>query len=143
MYVDPEARAETAPMPLPTASPPLVIIAEDQAEMRRLMILELEAERYTVDPVASGTALWRRCIDGPPADLIVTDVRMPGVDGIEVLRRLRRRGIDTPALVVTAFGDRRLHAEARALGARVLDKPFDFDDLLALIATLLDPWEAS
>lgn len=144
MYLDSDARHEISPMTSirPPGPSPRILLAEDQPEMRRLIALELEAEDYAVDAVSSGTALWSRCRDGAPADLIITDVRMPGLDGIEVLRRLRRQRIDTPVLVITAFGDRRLHAEARALGARVLDKPFDLDDLLDVIVALLNPLEA-
>ena len=110
--------------------------------MRRLVALELEAEAYAVEALDSGSALWARCLDGPPVDLIVTDVRMPGLDGLEVLRRLRQRDIDIPVLMVTAFGDRHLHREATALGARVLDKPFDFDHLIAQVADMLGEWGA-
>lgn len=119
-----------------------VLLAEDRPELRQLIALELRAAGHLVEAVDDGDALWARCRDGPAVDLIVTDVRMPGLHGIEVLRRLRRHGIDTPVLVVTAFGDRQLHAEAGALNARVLDKPFDFDDLIDLTADLLGRGEA-
>ena len=74
-----------------------------------------------------------------PFDLLITDIRMPGWNGLEALDHLRRAGMELPVIVMTAFGDARLHAMARSLGAAlVLDKPFDLDDLRAAVARLLD-----
>ena len=67
-------------------------------------------------------------------DLIVSDVRMPWVNGIEVLRSVGQY-IGYPRMIlITAFGDDEVHQEARRLGAAaVLDKPFDIEELLAVI----------
>ena len=67
-------------------------------------------------------------------DLVITDVRMPGPSGVEMLEWLRGVVWSIPVIVITAFGDPVLHAEARRLGAlAVLDKPFDVNELLALV----------
>lgn len=132
--MNPRSKADEAAKPLTR-----VLVAEDMPEMRRLMELELVAEGYVVDVVSDGIDLWRHCMDEALAetDLVVTDVRMPGLDGIEVLRRIRAQGINTPVLVVTAFGDHQLHREARNLGAEVLNKPFDFDTLLDRVEQMI------
>jgi DNA-binding NtrC family response regulator len=75
--------------------------------------------------------------DGRPLDLIITDVRMHGVTGLEILAGLRENDWSTPVILMTAFGDAELHAEAMRLGAlAVLDKPFELDAL----RTLVRPW---
>ena len=70
-------------------------------------------------------------------DAIVSDVRMPGHSGLEMLAALRRAGWTTPVVLITAFGDRWVHDQARQLGAAaVLDKPFDIDALRAVLLSL-------
>lgn len=63
-------------------------------------------------------------------DVIITDVRMPGFSGMDVLRAVRDLPQAPPVIVMTAFGNKETHREADRLGAdAVLDKPFDLDDL--------------
>jgi len=62
-------------------------------------------------------------------DLIVSDVRMPGWSGLDLLRFLRHRRSAIPVVLITAFGDRDTHERAARLGAAVLDKPFALADL--------------
>ena len=59
-----------------------------------------------------------------PVDLIVSDVRMPFCSGLDVLEEVHRSRCRTPVLLMTAFGDRGLSNRVRALGGRLLDKPF-------------------
>lgn len=118
-----------------------VLVAEDDPEMRAMLVAALAADGFEVDAVASGTELrdrlapWlERSPDPPRCDAIVTDVMMPGMTGLEILAGLagvRRRPV---VVVITAFGDRRTHDRAAALGALcVLDKPFDIDDLRTIL----------
>ena len=73
-----------------------------------------------------------------PADVIVSDERMPGVLGSEVLAGLREAQWPTPFILITGFGDEKTHQEAFRLGASaVFDKPFDLDDLRQTIADVL------
>lgn len=118
---------------------PLVLVAEDDDDMRRLLVRALRNEGFRVRGVRNGVELLNRIgalmLEGrleAEVDLIVSDVRMPGITGIKVLAGLRRAGARVPLILITAFGDERLHAEARSLGAPVLDKPFDLDELVAL-----------
>ncbi len=69
---------------------------------------------------------------------IVTDIRMPGLSGIDLIRELRRRGMDTPVIVITGHGDVPLAVEAMKLGAfDFLEKPFDDDALVASVKAAL------
>ena len=118
-------------------APKRVLVAEDDAALRELVARELRKLGHVVDETDSGFALLGRLgdaeLDGERFDLLVTDVRMPGVTGMSVLRGLRVSEAPhlagLPTLVMTAFADNDVHVEARRLGAIVLDKPFEMDDL--------------
>lgn len=129
--------------PTGAVMPRRILVAEDDHEMRRLLVTQLRLEGLDVYEASDGRALWRhmqRASDGQAIepDVIVTDVRMPGMSGIEALRRIRTVAPDIPVVVVTGFGSDHTHTEARSLGAAVLDKPFDVDDLLGLIDRIID-----
>lgn len=116
-----------------------VIVAEDHPAMRSLIAKSLRRVGFDVVEVSDGAVLWRELQDSlkdddnpRDADLIITDVRMPECSGIEVLSLIRQANRGLPVIVMTAFGDHALHAEANRLGAaRVFDKPFDIRDLVA------------
>ncbi len=126
----------------PSAAPrPTVLVAEDDPEMRRLLATVLPRWGFDVTLANDGdelTRLVRGFLDGGRAPaLIISDVRMPGPSGLAVLEYLRRNDWTTPFLVITAFGDAHLHAEAVRLGAaRVLDKPFDLNHLRTTVLEL-------
>ena len=132
MQVDEVARDES-PKVQPDARPPLLVLAEDDDDLRSALGDLLAVDGFEVASVRDGTRLvdlMARCAEGRRMpEVIVTDHRMPGISGIEVLERLRRRGIKVPVIVITAFGEE-VGDIARALGANaVFEKPFDPDDL--------------
>jgi DNA-binding response OmpR family regulator len=114
--------------------------------MRALLRRALKRRGYDVVDAPDGPELIRSIVEGlmeketQVPDLIVTDVRMPGFSGLEVLARLRREGWTTPVILITAFGDTQLHEEAARLGAAcVLDKPFAMEDLCSAVEALVPP----
>lgn len=119
-------------------SPVRILLAEDDPDLRVLLALALEADGFEVVQVDDGARLVHQIgsaflkADGPSTfDLIISDVRMPKLGGLDVLRALTRLEVFTPLILITAFGDESLHTEATRLGAvAVLDKPFDIDELL-------------
>ncbi|WP_224369125.1 response regulator [Hyalangium versicolor] len=133
--------------PEPRLEEPLrILLAEDQPQMRSLLRGALRRDGYEVIEAEDGPSLLRALVSGLLAeqsrapDLIITDVRMPGFTGLEVLARLRSEEWNTPVILITAFGDEALHAEAARLGAnRVLDKPFELEDLRGAVRELLKP----
>lgn len=67
---------------------------------------------------------------GRAIELIVSDIRMPGITGLEVVQLVRGTDWSVPIILITAFGDRETHSEAMRLGAVLLDKPLDLDELV-------------
>lgn len=131
----------TSSSPLDSPARPIrVLLAEDDTEMRRLLVSTLRRSHCDVIEVRNGTQLSEqltRTRRDPPLDLIISDVRMPGRSGLDVLNTLRRIDRDTPVILITAFGDAETHAEAHRLGVlAVFNKPFDLDDLQTLVVSL-------
>jgi two-component system, OmpR family, response regulator len=108
-----------------------VLIVEDEPKMAALVARALREEGHAADTVAQGEdALWMA--QAAPYDAIVLDVMLPGLDGFEVLRRLRQQQVWTPVLMLTArdaVGDRVGGLDAGA--DDYLTKPFAFSELLA------------
>ncbi len=113
-----------------------VLIVEDDRATREMLDRGLQEELFRVDAVADGVTAEERAL--PDAyDAIVLDVMLPDVDGFELCRRLRKRGIDTPILLLTgrnAVDDRVLGLETGA--DDYLEKPFAFRELIARLRAL-------
>jgi len=113
-----------------------VLIVEDQPKLAELLARGLREEGHAADVADRGEdALWM----APAAsyDVIVLDIMLPGIDGIETCRELRRAGVWTPVLMLTArdaVGDRVTGLDAGA--DDYLTKPFSFDELLARLRAL-------
>ena len=125
-----------------------VLIAEDDEEMRRLIAIALSRDGHRVVQAADGTQLVDQVLEsmksGIPVDLVVTDVRMPGVSGFEAVSWIRDLGCRAPVVVITAFADPALKATGSHLGVvAVLDKPFELDDLKSLVRRVLAASPAS
>ncbi|XXF77657.1 response regulator [Myxococcaceae bacterium GXIMD 01537] len=118
-----------------------ILVAEDDDAMRALLAQALSRAGHHVVALEDGFELGdylelTRARGGPlpPPDVIVSDVRMPGRDGLEVLRRVSAAGLMCPVVLLSAFADEDTHAQARALGARaLLDKPVDLDVVRAVV----------
>ena len=124
--------------------PARILLAEDDAEMRGLLTLALSQDGHRVTECANGIQLLDQ-LSGllthrrlAPYDLIISDIRMPGLTALEILRGLQGNTGLPPTILITAFGDDATHAEAKRSGAVVtLDKPFEMDDLLVLVRRIL------
>lgn len=119
-----------------------VLVAEDDLAMRELIVLALRGEGFRVKEASTGLAVMRILAkaDLDPAlvpDVLVTDHRMPGANGIEIMREILRRRLPTRVILITAFGDVATHDDARRLGAAwIFDKPFEIEDLVTAVANL-------
>ena len=116
-----------------------ILVVDDEQPLRDALERALKSERYEVETAESGAlALERMKTAGNEIDAVVLDVLMPGVDGLEVCRRLRVSGDKTPVLMLTA----RIEVEDRVAGLDAgaddyVTKPFDLDELLARLRALL------
>jgi two-component system, OmpR family, response regulator MprA len=115
-----------------------VLVVDDERAVRDSLRRALELQGYEVDLANDGSeALARLETNGQP-DAVVLDILMPGIDGLEVCRRIRQQGNEVPVLMLTArdaVGDRVAGLDAGA--DDYLVKPFALDELLARIRALL------
>jgi DNA-binding response OmpR family regulator len=112
------------------------LVAEDDAEMRALVAEVLRAEGFDVDEVGDGRRMWQMTLKPPAYDLVVSDLRLPVVDGLTVLEDFHGRAPAKPLLLMTAFGDDSARARAEKLGAVFLEKPFKMGELRAVARRL-------
>jgi CheY-like chemotaxis protein len=114
-----------------------VLLAEDDDALRAELSRVLADDGAIVAEARDGLEAADRLANDGPFDAIVTDVRMPGKTGLEVLRELRAKGVRTPAIVMTGFGDGLWASQGLGLeGAFVFAKPFDLDDLRTAVQNL-------
>jgi len=124
-----------------------ILLAEDDKEMRSLLALMLKKEDYQVCECTDGLSLLDMLAsfflpseEHEHFDLIISDIRMPGVTGMEILMGANELDNFPPIILITAFGDKETHMQAERLGAVALfDKPFDIDEMLKTVHTVLLP----
>lgn len=110
-----------------------ILLIEDDTPLRELLRRELESVGYAVASAATGADGLARALDGD-VDLVVLDLNLPDVDGLEVAERLRRDGDAVPVLMLTARADVRSRVEGLYAGADdYLTKPFDVQELMARV----------
>ena len=143
--ISPDESLGAGPRRSPGRRRPRVLLAEDDSEMRDLLIWALVDSGYDVDAVADGTSLCHHLAQHLTApgsgriDLVLSDIRMPGVTGLEVIRGLRELDNLPPTILITAFGDAEIHRQADEIGVVLLDKPFEIEDLMARVGEILPP----
>jgi excisionase family DNA binding protein len=123
--------------PTPAGGRPRVLVVDDEATIRDLLSKTLALAEYDVDMAPDGrTALERLRII--PYDLLITDLKMPGVDGLTVIREARRLKADLPVIIITGFSNEASAIEAVNLGVSgYLTKPFRVPRVLAAAAKAL------
>ncbi len=113
-----------------------ILVVEDDRTVGQFVQRGLEEQRLHVDLVADGPQGLERASHGE-YDVIVLDLRLPGLSGVEVLRTLRDRGVGTPVLVLTAQDAVDSKVQALRTGADdYVTKPFSFEELLARVEAL-------
>lgn len=114
-----------------------ILVVEDEPKLNELITARLRREHYSIDSCLSGDAAmdYLACAQ---YDLLVLDIMLPGISGLELLRSLRGRGDKTPVLLLTALDSIPDRVSGLDSGADdYLVKPFAFDELLARIRVLL------
>jgi CheY-like chemotaxis protein len=111
-----------------------VLVAEDDREMRRIVVETLRRDGHDVHDVEDGAALLIELANNSrfhyhAVDVVVADVRMPLCSGLQALETIRTVRSQLPFVLLTAFPDRDLRAQAERLGAVLLDKPISMQQL--------------
>ncbi|MFZ5685907.1 MAG: response regulator FixJ [Pseudomonadota bacterium] len=116
----------------------LVHVIDDDEAMRQSLQFLLDTAGYAARTYESAIQFLEQ-LDALEPGCIVTDVRMPEMNGLELVRRLRSRGVTLPVIVITGHGDVPLAVEAMKSGvADFLEKPFDDEQLLSAVRAALD-----
>jgi DNA-binding NtrC family response regulator len=112
-----------------------ILIVEDEDKLRRVMQLQLESSGFDVD----GAAMAEQSLPlATLANLIITDLRLPGMNGLELIQQLQARGIQASVIVITAHGSVETAVEAMKLGAAdFLQKPFSLDHLTTVVKKVM------
>ncbi len=114
-----------------------IVIVEDDEDVRHSTTLMLRARGFTVDVYRSGSELLSNRFL-PPADCLLIDYKMPRIDGLELLPRLRAAGLQAPALMITGFFSTTLRKRAQLAGyVDLVEKPAPALVLLEHIAAII------
>lgn len=121
--------------PIPS---PRVLFVDDESGFRFAAAVALRRGGYRVEEAADGKEALAKILSardaGDPFDLVVTDIRMPAMSGIELIDALVKRGDRTAVCAITCFGDKALVAELAGKGCTAhLEKPFDPEKLVAWV----------
>ena len=114
-----------------------ILVAEDQADIRDLLVMNLQGAGYTVHAVCDGAKALSHELE-EASELLILDLMMPGLDGLEICKALRARGRATPILMLTAKSTELDRVLGLELGADdYLSKPFSMAELMARVKALL------
>jgi excisionase family DNA binding protein len=132
------AAAAAAPVrPAPGTARPRVLVVDDEASIRDLLSKTLALAEYDVDVAPDGRSALER-MRMYPYDLLIADLKMPGMDGLTVIREAKRYKSDLPVIIITGFSTESSAIEAVNLGvAGYLTKPFRVPQVLAAAAKAL------
>ena len=120
-----------------------ILVVDDEQNMRNTLAFILEAANYQVTTAAEGREALEEILaareHGRPVDLLITDMRLPGLTGLQLIDELNYLKIKIPVLLITAYGDRSLFLELMRTGcADYLDKPFDYKELVKRVDSLME-----
>jgi len=122
--------------------PPHILLVDDEKGFRFAAGVALRRGGYRVEEAADGKEALAKILSardaGDPFDLVITDIRMPEMSGIELIDALVERGDRTAVCAITCFGDHALVAELSGKGCReYLEKPFPPEELVERVETIL------
>lgn len=119
------------------AQPFNILVVDDEDALRNVLSSELQSEGYSVASAADGDEAIA-IVQQNTFDLVLLDIKMPRVDGFEVLRFIKERYPSTKVIMLTGFADLKNAIESKKLGAEdFVSKPYDLVDLLTTIERVL------
>ena len=114
-----------------------ILVADDEEALRTVLSSELEGEGYNVHSAADGQEAIT-LLQSNEFDLILLDIKMPNVDGFEVLKFVKDKSPKTKVVMLTGFADLKNAIESKKLGAEdFISKPYDLVDLLTTVERVL------
>jgi two-component system response regulator PilR (NtrC family) len=134
------AHAAIAPEPGAAAAPPAprILVVDDEPSMRELLSIVLAREGYQVVAAENGRQALR-VLERQPIDLLISDIKMPDMSGVDLLRAAREADHDVAGIMITAFASTDTAVEALRLGASdYLTKPFDVDELKIVVRNAIE-----
>jgi len=115
-----------------------ILIADDEPSNAKILGEELTDRGYTVETANNGSGTLKKVESSPP-DLIILDYMMPDLSGLDVLKELRKRGNDTPVIMITAYGSIERAVEAMKEGAYdFITRPFEPDHMALVVQKALE-----
>ena len=111
------------------------LIVDDDSAIRRLLVTALSREGIALDQAADGLVAMEH-LHAKTYDVVLLDMMMPKMNGVEVLAQMEREHLDTPVIVISAASDRYLGTIESPLVMKVLRKPFDLSALVAEVVKL-------
>jgi DNA-binding NtrC family response regulator len=118
-----------------------ILIIEDDKEMRSLLKDILNEEGFETESVSNGSDGLQE-LTKEPFDLVITDIRMPGLTGLDILPVIKRLQPDASVIVITAFGNEEVYRRSFEKGAAgYLEKPIQMDRLKTLVHEMVSPKE--
>ena len=115
-----------------------ILVIDDEPNVRTVLTMLLEDDGYEVLVAENGEVGMAVIEDGPPVDLVITDLKMPGRDGLGVLKRMREIGREAPVIMISAYGSIEKAVEAMKNGAAdFITKPFNKDVIRHVVHQIL------
>jgi two-component system nitrogen regulation response regulator NtrX len=121
-----------------TTMKPTILVVDDEESIRKTMRMMLEYEGFEVSEAASGTEAIR-AVESDPPDLVFLDVKMPGMDGLEVLGHLKESGTAAQVVIISGHGNVQTAVQATKLGAfDFIEKPLETERVLLAVRNALE-----
>jgi len=137
MIIDPHAPPNSSAVSSVPARKRILVL-DDETAIQRLLKIVLDSEGYDVSTTDDGR-IALEMIRQNPVDLIIQDLRMPKMDGLQFLRHLKEQNPELPSIVLTAYGTLETAVEAMRLGAYThINKPFDTDEIRLIVSRALE-----
>ena len=119
-----------------------ILVVDDESNMRNTLAFILEAANYRVTTVENGHHAIQEILQAKdrnkPIELIITDIMMPDINGLELIDEIKRLNLEIPILVITAYGNKKMINTLKQRSCTdYLAKPFEEDELLNRVAALI------
>ncbi|MFC2048743.1 response regulator [Elusimicrobiota bacterium] len=116
-----------------------ILIVDDDRDVMELVDNLLSTEGWNTIPVSSGEEAIQQLEQDPSIDILITDIKMPGIDGIKLMERIKEEEIDTEIIIMSAYSSLPAAISAVNLGAdRYIQKPFTIDHMIATVKQVED-----